>query len=338
MSGRDFIAGMREAERARAERELPRAAEDRIRARVDSGRSLRPWAWGMGLGTALAVGVAVLIGYAASRSRAPALPPVVEEFVMASPDSVVPQLRADGSIAAEHGGFTAFDRRTRLEVTARQGAVLRHEADGLRMVAGTATLDVVKRAPGEPAARVLVSAGAIEVLGTRFTIVQEPDRGTVTLHEGRIRFRQLDGREVTLSPGESLSWPLPLAESAAVEPLPQAPGPDPVAVVPAPPRRAEKKKAAAPPAFDVEAFIDDLSVLRRRGQFADAAQHLEGALQKPLAPATAERLSYELGSILTWQLKDSSRACSVWNDHIRKWPDGRYAAEIERARGALGCP
>ncbi|MBX5484063.1 MAG: hypothetical protein IRZ16_19740 [Myxococcaceae bacterium] len=95
--------------------------------------------------------------------------------------------------------------------------------------------------------------------------------------------------------------------------------------------------AAPQPAVDVDALIEELNVLRRRGQFADAAARLERALAQPLPDATSERLSYELGSILTWQLRDTARACKVWKQHQNAHPAGRYAAEIERAEQSLGC-
>ncbi len=86
----------------------------------------------------------------------------------------------------------------------------------------------------------LVSHGAIEILGTPFTVVQEDERGSVTLHEGEILFHDAGG-------------------------------------------------------------------------------------------GTRERFSYELGSILTYQLGDRASACRHWQEHARRYPDGRYQTEVLQA-------
>ncbi|MGA9523127.1 MAG: hypothetical protein WBV82_16790, partial [Myxococcaceae bacterium] len=94
----------------------------------------------------------------------------------------------------------------------------------------------------------------------------------------------------------------------------------------------------SPSAPDVAKLIEEITTLRRLGRFGEAAGRLEQALTAPLPSSTRERLSYELGSILTWQVRDTGRACSVWQAHRASWPNGRYGAEIDRAAGVLACP
>src|SRR5688500_12962312 len=108
--------------------------------------------------------------------------------------------------------------------SASADAVVQREAEGLRLVAGRIVVAVHKRARGLAPARVLVSGGAIEIMGTRFTVVQEGDGGQVTLHEGSIRFVGADGAITMMVPGQTVRWPSAPApgETASAEP-PRAP-------------------------------------------------------------------------------------------------------------------
>jgi transmembrane sensor len=262
---------------------------------------------------------------------------------------------SDGAVAVATGGAQLRDDVGGISIDAQEGAQVRREAGGLRILSGVVTLDVRKRRPGEPRAVILVSHGAIEVMGTRFTITQGSAGGNVVLHEGSIRFRSNDGRVKMLVPGESLSWPLPpefaeraepTAPVAAAAPAPSekvevAPAPETVGTTPveiaaesanAGPHR--KPLVAGP---DIGKLIEDISTLRRLGRFEEAATKLQGALGAKLPSSTRERLSYELGSILTWQLRDANRACRVWRTHMNYWPNGRYSSEVDRAEQALDC-
>ena len=53
--------------------------------------------------------------------------------------------------------------------------------------------------------------------------------------------------------------------------------------------------------------------------------------------ATRERLSFELGSLLTYQLHDVKRACAHWDAHRRAYGNGRYDAEVRAAAERLAC-
>ena len=106
------------------------------------------------------------------------------------------------------------------------------------------------------------------------------------------------------------------------------------------PRQATKTQEIDWREFDrrvhAEAVITELSQLRRNGAWTDAVKLLERELSRG-APDTRERLSFELGLIYTWQLKDPAAGCAHWVQHQKEYPQGRFATEVERAAGTLGC-
>ena len=80
----------------------------------------------------------------------------------------------------------------------------------------------------------------------------------------------------------------------------------------------------------------DPSQLRRSGAWTDAVKLLERELSRG-APDTRERLSFELGLIYTWQMKDPAAGCAHWVQHGVEYPQGRFALEVDRAAATLGC-
>ncbi|MBX5482089.1 MAG: FecR domain-containing protein, partial [Myxococcaceae bacterium] len=223
MSERNFQQALKEAERARETRTLPPDAERRIRARVEAAferrrRFVLP-TWTLGLATAVAA-VALVVYVIARPARGPA---AVNGFV-AEQGAAGELLRAQGDAVIATAPVQVVDPRSRIHVIADLGAALKREPQGVRVMSGTVEVSVDKRHAGEPPARVFVSDGLIEILGTRFTISQGAHGGQVTLHEGSIRFRATDGRERMLRPGETLSWPLPPKVATA----PSTPAPLPV--------------------------------------------------------------------------------------------------------------
>lgn len=363
MSKGDFKRALQDAEAVRMQQSLPSAAERRLRQKLEKAYDRRQTRWVLRLGqTALiAAAVAAFVVYVVRPAVAPEADSV-HGFELAAnievEDVLVPVVGGDG-VRVLQGPTSLLDVRNRMEIVAAGGTQLLRESRGVRVVSGTAQFDVDKRQAGEAKAVVLVSHGAIEVLGTEFTVTQRESGGEVTLHEGRIQFQSQDGQTVTMAPGDTLSWPLPELPAHVQripEPLPEAPVAEaPIAEAPKPaapqvevrrPPVSDREPVAAlpkasiepqQPAFDVEGFIEEVSVLRRRGAFDQAAEKLQAALREPLAPATAELLSYELGGILTYQLKDTSRACAVWREHREAHPEGRYAAQVQRAEESLGC-
>ncbi|MGQ0504399.1 MAG: FecR domain-containing protein [Myxococcaceae bacterium] len=223
------------------------------------------------------------------------------------------------------GEATLLDRITGVEVRNEGPTALRRDLSGVRIVRGKARLQVQKRHKGTSPAIIFVSDGSIEVMGTQFTVTQkEYGGGQVTLHEGAIRFRPLRGTPVDLLPGQTLTWPLP--EAMAVP----APPPEPAAPTPLAPSSPGRARSA-------DELLQEVEVLRGRGEYETAARKLsEGLRSQPVS--TRERLSFELGSILTHQIQDASRACAHWRRHTRQYSGGRYRQDVKRAQSALDCP
>ncbi len=339
---RDFVEALRAAERAREDQSLRQGAAHRISQQILEGRgskraALRRRALSLIAVPALAA-VALLVFVLSTAGSGSGSGDAAEVMVA----------EAVGAQTVLPAGTRAVAAEQRLEVTTAQtGAVLEREPAGVRMLQGTARFEVERRTAGEAEVVVLVSHGRIEVLGTQFTITQREDGGEVTLHEGSIRFRADQGREVLLTPGETLKWPLPVVAELTPVPAPlpsrseeeeKVEDAEPVPPPSAPVAEKRTPRAAPEQTFDVEGLIENVELMRRQGRFEDAVAELQGALKRDLPKGTSERLSYELGAILTWQLRDEARACEVWSAHrARHGTEGRYAAEVTRAERALGC-
>lgn len=183
-----------------------------------------------------------------------------------------------------------------------------------------------------------VAWGRVEVLGARVTVSVDGEQGSVTVHEGSAMFRASDGRALNLEQGRSLALPLPMPP--AIEAQPAAPVDVEEPVRPLEPRvpRSPRVVIAPPPALpSSEALLEELARLRSRGQYDEAVSRLIEALREERHPSTRERLSFELGAILTTQLQDTPRACAHWRNHAREFPSGRYEQEVSVARRQLGC-
>jgi transmembrane sensor len=228
-------------------------------------------------------------------------------------------------------------------VTLRAGAAFRPVDDGVELSRGEADFEVDKRAPDAPTTFVRGPQGAIEITGTRFTVVQRSDGGTVRLDEGAIRFHAPDGRTVGLIPGQSLSWPLP----PAISPPPLPPQParrmapvektvriSTLATGPAPASRDTGRPA---PVDATAALVDRIAALRAAGRYDKLAGELRAALAGETRPLTGERLSFELGSVLSYHLLDRETACAHWAGHRRAFGAGRYALEIAEVEKDLRC-
>jgi transmembrane sensor len=343
MSGRDFNAELRAEQVSRQAEGIPAGIRRSVWARLqpamrgrtaadDSGRAprgaaARRWRLGAIAGTAALAAVGVLVAVTALR---PAARLGDLEIARRSDDLVA---RVDGGLVAiERGAAALVDRPSGLTIETAGAVSLRRESRGVRLVRGRIDVTAAHRPAGAEPSAILVSDGAIEVMGTAFTVVQDAAGGRVALREGSIRFRATDGAVVGLRPGEALAWPLPSAPPAApVQPAaPQPPAPPSTEATP----RGAPARAAAP-ATD-EALVDHIEELRSRRQFEEAARALRRALPAQPKPMR-ERLSFELGSLLTHQIRDVRRACAQWAWHHRHFPDGRYRDEVARARRSLGC-
>ncbi|HTE54965.1 MAG TPA: FecR domain-containing protein [Kofleriaceae bacterium] len=154
--------------------------------------------------------------------------------------------RGDACRAADRAGALVLDGTCRAEVdelgiaiSSRGAAELVRVEAGVRLVGGTAEFQVEHVAADHPVVRVAVSAGVIEVTGTRFTVVEEPGRGHVDLHEGRIQFRAADDTLTAVEPGRRLVWVAPKREVR---------GDHAAAAAPAAPASIHKRVASEPAA------------------------------------------------------------------------------------------
>lgn len=91
------------------------------------------------------------------------------------------------------------------------------------------------------------------------------------------------------------------------------------------------------PSIDPGEVIRQVEELRSRGRFREAVQRLAQGLEEELAPQTRERFSYEIGSILTYQLAQHREACSHWEVHLARYPGGRYSRDVLQAMAEAQC-
>jgi transmembrane sensor len=336
MSDRDLKRALQEADQTLGAQGVPPAVDARLRERLSQRSQPRRWLPVLALaGAALTAVIAVV-----SRPAAPELGFVVVK----TSGALSSRPTDDGSVLIEAPPCTLRDEVLGAEVEVRAPARLTHLERGLRLYQGSLTLEV-DPARARPAPYVVeVSGGRLIVLGTRFLVEERGKEGSVQLLRGELSFEDQDGQRTPVTQGETLRWPLPKAApkeelppaTATVAELPPArPKRPKVAVVtPAPsptaPTREEERRS-------VEALLGRLASLRTRGRYAEAAEALRTALTDPWSKGTRERLSFELGSIVSDHLGDRAAACREWDRHQAEFGDGRYAKEIEDARQRLRC-
>jgi hypothetical protein len=321
--------------------EMPAAVEARLRGRLGASIESRRMLWRYPAVATAACAAGVLL--AVLVLKPPSAPQTLGGMAVERASSGLQAVTAGDDIVVQKGDVTLRDARAGATLVVTRPGTLRHEPRGLRVVSGRVELDVDKRAPEAEPMRVLVSHGEIEVHGTKFSVDQLPNGGgAALLFEGRILFRSDDGREVALSPGQSVAWPLP--------PLP-APAPqkddsfkaerDDDALAPLPPPPAADAGAADWSAHDrllrAHTLLERIPKLRAQGKFQQAATELQVAMRQDLPAAARERLSFELIDILANELWDNARACAYAKDHVWRYPAGRYEDELVRIREELNC-
>jgi transmembrane sensor len=340
----EFQRGLEAAGRETARVKMPEAASRRVWSRltkttpVEPERTRPPLArlFAACAAAALALG-AILFAwrvYRGASSEPHQLAGWVVTEATADLDATVGQ---DGLVEIQSGGCVLRDAAWGGSLRPQRETRLKREGSAVRILSGQVVIDVNQRPPGAPAAEVLVSGGTIQVLGTRFTIAQEIGSGRVTLHEGKIRFVPADrtALPVMLAPGESLEWPL------RVSPAREAPASPASSTAAEPPVAKSADKGSGAPggtasARPIDALLERVAMLRSRGQYRQAAEELAKAQPQRGTPG-AESASYELGSILTYQLADRERGCAHWRRHQRQFGGGTFAAEVQRARAKLRC-
>ncbi len=257
---------------------------------------------------------------------------------------------AQGVVSVSGGEATLEDKALRLQVHVGQGARLKREAGGLRVVSGEASFVAQKRLPSEAPARVLVSGGAIEVIGTRFTVKQSGDSGELVLYEGVVRFVVSDGRIVSVLPGEAFRWPVP-PEPPLQPPAPEgvgAGGADageelaapPVVQVPSDDQPSRPQSAGDWSVHDrllrARVVLEEVPELRAKGQGRQALFRIRNALAHDLPATTREQLSAWEAEILEEDLDQPEAACRQWREHLWLFPGGRYE-ERAKEEVAHGC-
>ena len=202
---------------------------------------------------------------------------------------------------------------------------------------GQAMFDVRPVVPGEASVRVVVSHGTIEVLGTRFTVDQTDEGGTVDLFEGHIRFRHSSGGDwVDIAPGQRFGWgsrkeqaPPPEVVGDAEEEI--------ITIEDEPPdTRVGRGVDATPRKPDADVVIARVTALRGAGRYRQASAVLRKALRHKWDGRTGQVLSYELGQILEHHRDDLAVACRHWRRHQARYPQGRYARAV--ADSLRACP
>lgn len=340
---RDFRAALRAADQAWRD-EAAGASAARLDARLSDSlgrrRGLR-WQDFALVGAGAVVGALLVLWlHGGALPPAPEAPSMGGFAVAPRAAEVTPAAVAlqDGAVRVDAEALELFDAERKLRVTASAGTTLKREAKGVRLVQGQGVFQVAKQPARPEPVRVLVSGGDIEVRGTRFTVTQGADgAGHVTLEEGRIDFRFPSGHVRELAPGETVHWP---EEADELAPLPDLPPSPPPAVAPKPAPRSPANWSEFDRRLRSEATLKRVMALRQQGRWDESVTELERALELPDAafgPGTRERLSWELGSVLTWQARDAGAACWHWTIHLKTYPRGRYTLEVTRAMSALEC-
>jgi transmembrane sensor len=343
----DFETQLRREEALRQTEGIPEGARRAIWERVEQSVERRQRRSRPARAVVFAVAASALAaGLAIVALRGPSH---LGEFQVARESEDLSARVRGGLVEIERGGATLIDPPSGVVLETVGPVALRREPSGVRVVRGRTNVRVEHRAPHASPAIILVSHGAIEVTGTAFTVVQGQSGGSVLLHEGRIRFRGVDAVSVNLRPGDELAWPLPAPRQPLLPAPPSTVSPSaaaPSSAAPAAPRPALPLPSATPAAHgsaapvasgsSTEELLDRVEALRSRHQFEAAARELSRGI--PTQPrAMRERLSFELGSLLTHQIRDARRACAHWAAHERSFRGGRYRDEVARSQRALKC-
>jgi len=337
MSSRDFRHALQQAQAElipdRASPEVDALLRAGIIAKLARRQITRPvirWGLGVSLAAAAAVFLWLLV---------PSLfiQPHVGPFVLAqkAPQAVI-AVAGDGVVAVRGGDCTLEERSTQSVLRLKSGSLVQRVSEGIRVIAGRVAFVVEPRPKNGAPVQVLVSGGVIQVVGTKFEIVETGQTGNVFLEKGSIRFVATDGTATMLVPGETRAWlqePTTAGWAAREETVVSAPAalpeqkPGPVTPV----RELAAKKVEAASIFS------RVTALRSRQRYEEAVDELARALDGSFPPATRERLSFERGSILTYLLKDRPRACAQWAKYDAEFPVGDYRKDVARAKAEVGC-
>lgn len=250
---------------------------------------------------------------------------------------------AAGEIAADRGAATLALDDLGMTIGVIRGTTVHREVAGVRVVAGRAVFAVEPRSRPSPV-RVWVSHGVIEVVGTRFTVVQGGEGGSVQLESGSIKFVSSNGVAVTVSVGGTLRWPLdttsaPPSDDAAAPRAPppsESPGPGR-----SPPRAPDARGPAPAPSHApsrAQDIVRQIEQMRIRHEYDELAEWLRRTLKETRSEPLRERLSFELSDVLIDGHAPAAAVCSHVADHLRRYPAGQYTEQLQRSFAAQRCP
>ena len=333
-------ARMRELDERLGDVELPARLEQRVMSSIAEPRSAMPSALVL-----VAVGAALVLAFWLGRNMrddedarvvqpvatTTEEPPRVEERPVEPTPSrialwdgalaIAAGCRVEGEHELAIAGECRLALRTpALTMDAWSSTRIARVDDGVRVLEGELLFAVEPVAPGARRVRVEVAGGAIEVIGTRFAVVQHGDEGHVDLLEGAIAFVDLQGTTHAVEPGQRLRW-----SQRAVVVTPRAP--------------VRGKPSATPTSDKLDATLEQVAALRRASRWADAIALLHRARRELKDGAAAEILSYEEGTLRAHQ-DDAPAMCAYWRGHVARFGEGVHApsARAQLARAGCGDP
>jgi hypothetical protein len=368
MRSKDIVVLIREQDDQLRQTPMSLAAETRMLRRLREAAAIparRNGAWGGVLVVGALAGGAAVLGWSKLRPAAPV--------------ATVERNTASASSHRDPGQCAVRQEHDRVDVSGPctlqlPSVTLRTEAasevqatqEGIQVLHGRAWFEVAPVPRGAPPVRVRVGGGIIEVVGTKFVVNQDEQKGSVDLSEGRIRFLPIDAAPVEIRPGQQVRWtnvpmvrpmPSPAVESpngsavhqktASASPTWASPAAKRVAASPtadpgAPDTRGDAGPTTAadgPGGSPLSAEATALRVMRLRaeGRYNEAMTALAELHAANVDEHTAEILSFEEGNILE-HLEQTSAICSHWKQYLDRFPNGQYRSFVVKQMSRDGCP
>ena len=323
---------------------MPLGARNRVQIAIRAHESRRRARWRRWVPAASFVaGAALVLVAVGSQWRANVSPAALLQAPVA-----VASVPTVGPFHVEGSDCTLDARGGRAELGARcslvashmtvqvfEPATVRAEGRNVEVTSGKILFEVEDVRQGEDPIEIRVSHGTIEVVGTRFAVEQQPEGGHVDLLEGKIRFHRPDGSVEDVLPGQRLAWGTEDADPTRA--LALEPDSDEIEFIdPDPAPDQHKPSRARGTDRQAAAVIERVTELRADKRYGAAITELRRALRRPWDRRTAQVLSYELGELLR-AAEDSLGACEHFASHQRRYPEGRYAAAVDRILERLDC-
>ncbi|MGH1342785.1 MAG: FecR domain-containing protein [Nannocystales bacterium] len=217
-----------------------------------------------------------------------------------------------------------------VQVQVVDAATLRGNGARVELAAGAADFNVAPRVAGERPFVVQTPAVAIQVTGTRFSLAQDIDRGTLEMHEGHVQLVvTASDHQRQVVAGETLHWVreasgfrLETASDTGTSSSPEA------ASSPQPAKRRGHKP-------DVDSVVRRVEALRGAGEFSEATRVITRALPS-LRRRDRAVLSFELGELIE-RSRGTEAACAHWRAYLREFPKSRYTSLVLGERARLRC-